>query len=201
MTAVVFDVGNVLIDWDARRICRDHFNSDDEISAFLEEIDFHAWNLKQDAGRSWAEGVDCLTERHPRHAALIRRFDTDWQLSVSGAIEGTVAILDRLRGAGVPLYAITNFSAEKWTESTRRFPFLASHFRGVVVSAHERLVKPDPAIFELFLARHGLEAEDCVFIDDSPANVASAASVGFDAIQFDTPAKLAVRLRERSLPV
>ena len=200
MRSVVFDVGNVLIDWDAKRVYRDHFDSDAEIEEFFAEIGFYTWNLMLDRGGTWAEAVAAHSARHPERAELIARFDRDWQLSVSGPIEGSVDLLHRLHDAGVPLYAITNFSTEKWAESLERFPFLRTRFRDVVVSAHENLVKPDPAIFELFLSRNGLEAEDCVFIDDSPANVAAAASIGIDAIQFETPQALSVRLFQRGLP-
>ncbi len=132
-------------------------------------------------------------------AGLIARYDRDWQRSVSGPIAGSVAILDGLSEAGVPLHAITNFSVEKWDGICARFPFLANGFGDTVVSAHVGLVKPDPAIFELFLDRNGLAAGDCIFIDDSPANVATAARLGIDAMLFETPGALASGLRERGL--
>lgn len=194
---VVFDVGNVLLHWDAKRVYRDVFETDAQIDKFFCEIDFNAWNMAQDAGRSWADGVAVASAKHPKHADLIARFDRDWHKSVPGPINGTVDILAALKDAGVPLYAITNFSAEKWDECQTRFPFLADSFQGIVVSAHEKLVKPDPAIFELFLDRHDQGAEDCIFIDDSPANVASAIALGFDGILFEKPAALNVRLQER----
>lgn len=201
MKTVVFDVGNVLIDWDAKRVYRGVFETDAEIDKFFCEIGFDAWNLAQDAGRSWADAVAEASAVHPKRADLIARFDRDWQKSVSGPISGTVQILESLKKADVPLYAITNFSAEKWDECQVRFPFLANSFRGTIVSAHEKLVKPDPAIFELFLDRHSQGAEDCIFIDDSPANVASAMALGFDGILFESAQALGVRLRERGLPV
>jgi len=198
---VVFDVGNVLLHWDAKRVYRDVFETDAEIEEFFQQIDFDAWNQAQDAGRSWADAVAAGSAAHPHHADLIARFDRHWHDSVPGPIDGTVDILATLKDAGVPLYAITNFSAEKWVECQTRFPFLANSFRGIVVSAHEKLVKPDHAIFELFLERHAQSAEDCIFIDDSPANVSSAIALGFDGILFETPEALNVRLKERGLPV
>ncbi|MEM9140016.1 MAG: HAD family phosphatase [Pseudomonadota bacterium] len=201
MTTVVFDVGNVLLRWDARRVYRDVLDTDAEIDAFFDRVNFVAWNLAQDAGRSWADGVAEASANHPQDAALIQRFDREWHLSIPGPIEGSVDVLATLKEAGVPLYAITNFSAEKWAECQTRFPFLADSFLGVVVSAHEKLVKPDPAIFMLFLDRYGQRAEDCIFIDDSPANIASAQALGFDALLFDTAPALAADLRARGLPV
>ncbi|MEM7057815.1 MAG: HAD family phosphatase [Pseudomonadota bacterium] len=196
MKTVVFDVGNVLLHWDARQVYRDVFETDAHIDNFFSEIDFNTWNMAQDAGRSWADGVAEASRQYPKHADMIARFDRDWHKSVPGPINGTVEILASLKEARVPLYAITNFSAEKWEECQARFPFLATSFQGIVVSAHEQLLKPDPAIFRLFLDRYGKVSEDCIFIDDSPANVASAIALGFDGILFETPAGLRVRLLE-----
>ncbi len=200
MTAVVFDIGNVLIDWDPKRVYRGRFSSDFEIEKFFGEIEFYAWNLEQDRSGAWADAVAEHSAMHPGHADLIALYDHDWQRSVSGPIEGSVAILENLKAAGVALYAITNFSAEKWVEICARFSFLTNSFRDIAVSAHEGLIKPDPAIFKLFLGRNGLAAGDCIFIDDSKANVASAAALGIDAILFETPRALGRSLRARGLP-
>ena len=115
-----------------------------------------------------------------------------------GEIPGTVAILERLARQNVPLYAITNYSTEKWVETRARFPFFA-HFRDIVVSADEKMLKPDPALYRLCLQRNGLEAEACIFIDDVPRNVAAAKSVGIDGILFETPEKLAEELTARDI--
>lgn len=200
MTAVVFDVGNVLIRWDPRLVFADHFADPAETEAFFDEIGFAEFNLEQDRGRSWADGMALLCERHPHHRALIEKLDRDWHRAVPGAIDGSVDILERLRVAGVPLYAITNFSAEKWAECRERFPFLCC-FRDAVVSAHERLLKPDPEIFRRFLDRTGCAAGDCVFIDDGPRNVEAARAAAMDAILFVEPEGLARDLRARGLPV
>ena len=199
LPSVVFDVGNVLIRWNPWLVYRDMAITDAEISAFFEDIDFPAWNLEQDRGRSWADGVAEAIARCPRHATLIEKFHRDWQMAVPGAIEGSVLLLERLGRAGVPLYAITNFSTEKWMECQERFPFLSNGFLDIIVSAHEGVVKPDPAIFGRFLERSGVAAGECVFIDDSPANVRAARSLGMDALLFTDPKHLEDDLRARGL--
>ena len=192
--SVVFDVGNVLIHWDARHLFRKLLPDEAAIDRFFEEVDFSAWNLEQDRGRSFADGIAHIDRHHPHHGPLARAYDLRWLEAVPGVIEGSVALLEKLRAAGVPLYAITNYSREKWADSVVRFPFLGQ-FRDVVVSAHERLVKPDPAIYQVLLARNGLAAGQCVFVDDSEKNVAAARAVGMHAVHFTSPDVLAAELR------
>jgi 2-haloacid dehalogenase len=198
-TAVIFDIGNVLLRWDVRLLYRQLLPDEAAIDAFLAEIGFHDWNLDFDRGVPWDEGVLRLTAMHPHRADLIRAFDERWHETLPGEIAGTAEILDDLDAAGVSLFAITNFSGAKWAESVARFPFLSSRFRDVVVSGHEGIVKPDPEIYRRLVARNGLDSERCIFIDDNPDNVAGAAALGIDAILFTTSEALREALTERGL--
>ena len=72
ITAVIFDFGGVLIEWDPRNLYRRYFDDAESMERFLEEIDFMEWNLLQDKGRPFAEGVADLTAQFPQHADLIR---------------------------------------------------------------------------------------------------------------------------------
>ena len=186
---VVFDIGNVLIQWDPRLLYRSIFENEADADRFLAEVLPPEWNLEQDRGRSFAEGIAEALARRPDHREEILAWDTRWHEMVPGEVPGSVEILTALKTAGVPLYAITNFSSEKFAECEQRFPFLADSFIDVVVSAHERLVKPDPRIYRVLFSRNDLAPENTVFIDDSPANVEAARSVGMHAIHFtDAPA-------------
>jgi 2-haloacid dehalogenase len=196
---VIFDVGNVLILWDIRRLYRQFLPDDSEIDRFLREVDWFAWNLELDRGGRWDERVAELCARHPHRQALIEAAHHHWHDAVSGEIAGTVEILVALRTAGTPLYAITNFSTEKFAECQERFVFLANSFRDIVISADETLIKPDPVIYRICLERNGLAAGDCVFIDDSPHNVAAANALGIDGILFTDAQSLRRDLVARGL--
>ena len=197
---VVFDIGNVLVRWDMRNLFAKVIDDADRLDWFLANVCTMRWHGGLDAGATYAEVIGDLSARFPEHAETIALYDARWQETIAGAIEGSVEILERLREAGVPVYAITNFPAEKFDETCVRFPFLAG-FEGVIVSERERVVKPDPAIFRLFLERFGLAAGDCVFIDDNPANVAAAQGAGMVALRFEAPESLAAGLRRLGLPV
>jgi 2-haloacid dehalogenase len=191
---VVFDIGNVLIHWDPRVLYRTIFVTEDEVEWFLGNVCTHEWNLEQDRGRSFADAIAEAAARHPAYAEAIAAYDLRWHETIPAPIDGTVAILDALKAQGTPLYAITNWHQDKFRETQARFPFLTTSFRDIVVSGDERLVKPDPAIYRLLLDRNGLEASSCLFIDDSPKNVAGAQAVGMKAHHFTSPENLRAHL-------
>jgi 2-haloacid dehalogenase len=201
--AVIFDVGRVLIEWDMRRVFRRVLPDEAAIDAFLAETGWHHWNRELDRGLRWGgewdTAVAALAARFPHWRAPIEAAHHRWHEAVPGAIEGSVEILEALHRAGTPLYAITNFSREKWRETRARFPFLATHFRDAVVSAEHGLLKPEPESYRLCLARNGLSAGSCVFIDDTAENVAAARALGMDAIRFEGPAQIRRELARRGL--
>lgn len=199
LNAVIFDVGNVLVEWDPRHLYRDLFDGDEILMEdFLANVCTMEWNAEQDRGRSWAEGVAVLTAERPDCAELIRAFDECWTAMVPGSIDGSVALLEQLKERGTPLYALTNFSAEKYAETAQRFDFFGL-FDGVVVSAHERLLKPDPALYQVLFDRYGVDPARTGFIDDSPANVATARQLGLTAWRFTGPEQLAADLTAAGL--
>lgn len=187
---VVFDLGGVLIDWNPRHLYRKLFPGDEAgMEDFLATVCTQEWNSRQDAGRSFADGVTELTARHPEHAVLIAAYDTRWEEMIGGAIDGTVDLLRALRGRGVALYALTNWSRDKFPVAHRRFDFLG-WFEGIVNSGEEGVIKPDPAIFRLLVDRHGITPEATLFIDDAAANVDAARALGFHAVRFESPGAL-----------
>lgn len=190
---IVFDIGNVLLRWDPRFLFTQYFDTEEEMEWFLAHVCSPEWNLEQDRGRSFAEAVAERSAKFPEHAETIAAYDTRWHETLPHAIDGTVAILDELVARETPVYAITNWSAEKFRETKPRFPFLNS-FRDIVVSGDEKLIKPDPAIYELFLKRNQLAAADCLFVDDSAANARGAEAVGMKTHHFKSPEGLRAEL-------
>jgi len=187
ITAVVFDLGGVLIDWDPRYLYRELIEDEAEMEHFLATVTTPEWNRAQDAGRPWAEAVEELAQHHPERRELIEAYWLRWHETLGDAIQPTVAVLDELRGTGLRLFALTNWSGETFPVARPRFPFL-EWFEGIVVSGDERLIKPDPDIFHLLIERYGVDPETTVFIDDAADNVAAAHALGFRAIRFvDAP--------------
>ena len=183
LTAVVFDLGGVLVDWDPRYLYRQLFDDPDEMESFLAEVTTAEWNACQDAGRPWAEAVELLVAEHPQRRELIEAFHGRWPEMLAGEIPGTVDVLADLRAAGVRLIALSNWSAETFPVARERFDFLA-WFEGIVISGDVGMNKPDRRIFEHLIEQFGIEPAAALFIDDSSANVDAAKALGFQAIQF-----------------
>jgi 2-haloacid dehalogenase len=188
--AVVFDLGGVLVHWDPRLIYRSMLASEELVEDFLAEVGFAEWNHSVDAGdHTWAEAVADLTARYPHHAELIAAYPVRFPESLAGPVEGTVEVLRELHGAGVRLFALTNWSAELFPHARERFEFLQL-FEAIVVSGEELLAKPDRRIFELVLTRYGLDPTRTVFVDDREVNVEAARAVGMHGLVFRDPGTL-----------
>lgn len=188
-SVVVFDLGGVLIDWNPRHLYRKLFAGDAAaMEEFLATVCTQDWNERQDAGRSFAEATALLAAEHPQHQVLIEAYFARWHEMLAGPIPGTVEVLAALRTRGVPLYALSNWSAETYPHARRRFDFL-QWFRGVVISGEVGLIKPDPRIYALLLERFAIAAAEAVYIDDNPRNAEAASRLGFHGIHFtDGPA-------------
>lgn len=195
---VVFDLGMVLIEWDPRHLYRQVFADDAEMEHFLAHVCHGAWNVEQDRGRSFDDGVAEAIARHPRYAREIALYRDRWMEMVPGAIQGTVDILEELHRRGTPLYAITNWNGDTFRATRARFSFL-QRFRDIVVSGDEKLLKPEPAIFHLLASRNGLRLAESLFIDDSLHNVKGAEAVGMQGHHFTSPEGLAAHLKTHGL--
>jgi 2-haloacid dehalogenase len=188
--AVVFDLGGVLIDWDPRYLYRKLFDGREaEMEAFLSDVTTVEWNHLQDAGRPWVDAVEELCAVHPGKRDLIEAYAERWEEMLGGAIDGTVAVLAELREAGVPLYALSNWSAETFPRAREIYDFLG-WFDGTVISGELGITKPDPRIYAHLLEAYELEPGQVFFTDDRADNVEAARALGIEAVVFRGPGPL-----------
>jgi 2-haloacid dehalogenase len=189
-SVAVFDLGGVLLDWNPRYLYRKLFNGDEAaMEHFLATVCTTEWNECQDAGRTFAEGMRTLLPLHADKVELIEAFGQRFGEMVAGEIDGAVEVLAEVKQRGVPVYAITNWSAETFPPQRQRFPFLA-WFDGIVVSGLEGVIKPDPRIFRILCERYRVAPESAVFIDDVAANAAAASALGIHGIHFRSSEQL-----------
>ncbi|RYE00853.1 MAG: HAD family phosphatase [Sphingobacteriales bacterium] len=196
--AIIWDLGNVLVDWSPRYLYNKIFSDPKERDWFLDEVCSMEWHNGVDSGRPVTEATDELIQKHPGLAHPIKAFYARWKEMFQGSISGSVEILAELRTKGYRQYALTNWSAELFEQSRGDFPFL-EWFDGIVISGAEGLTKPDPRIYLRLLERYALHAEHCLFIDDKTANVEAAQRLRMDGIHFRNPEGLRRDLALRSL--
>jgi 2-haloacid dehalogenase len=187
ITAVVFDIGNVLIRWDPRHLYRKMGLDTAASAAMMAETGIVDMNIEFDRGKPFAEGIAELVSRFPHHRTALEAWNTRWVDMLDGAIDANVALLADLRRTGLPVYGLSNFSREKFDVARGLFPFLDT-FDHLVVSADVRLVKPDRAIFDHLIAATGCVPAASVFIDDTAANIATAQALGFQTVHVATEA-------------
>ena len=201
ISAVVFDLGGVLIDWNPRHLYRGLFGGDDAaMERFLREVCSPEWNARLDAGQSFADSIAELSLAHPDQSELIAAYRLRWPEMLGEALHGTVAILHEVRDAGIPTYALSNWSAETFPLARSRYPFL-DEMDGILISGTVKVAKPDPAIFHIFLDRFGLRPETTVYIDDWDPNIDAATEFGMIAIRFEEAAHLRRDLRRLDVPI
>lgn len=195
--AVVFDIGGVLLDWNPRHLYEQLIDDPAELDWFLSEVCTLEWHAAFDAGRSIEQGCAELAAKHPEHRELILAWARQDDM-IRGEIEGTAAVVERLRRSDLRLYLLTNMPVADFERRSERFTVL-QQFDGAVVSGREGVNKPDPRIFERLVERYGLVAERTVFVDDSLPNVTAAAELGFVGHHFTGATELEAFLDELGL--
>ena len=198
ITAVVFDLGGVLLDWDPRHLYRRLFADPAEMEDFLARICTPDWHLAHDLGEDVTESCRRLARQHPGHRDMIMAWADPGDEMAAGQIDGAVDVLAELKAAGVRCLVLSNMEPATFARRLGRFPFM-NWFDGYVISGHEGLAKPDPRIFQLLLRRYRLEPAATVFVDDSPANVEAARGQGLAAVRYTSAGQLRNRLRALGL--
>ena len=186
---IVFDIGQVLLHWDPEVPFRTLIPDEKERAWFLTEVCSPAWNREQDRGREWADAEDLLIAEYPAYADLIRAYRRDWIKMLTHRIDDSIAVLEALIAGGHDVTMLTNWHQDTFVEARGHHGFL-DITRGVTVSGEVKLIKPDPAIYQLHAETFALDPAHTLFFDDSPHNVQAARDQGWQAELFTTPLAL-----------
>ena len=180
---VVFDIGNVLLRWNPRNLYRKTFDDEARMERFLATALAMDFVAHTDTVPDFAAAVEARAKAFPEFAAELRLFHQRWIETLGGPIDENVALLRRLKAAGRPVHALSNFATDKFALARERHDFLNA-FDVAVISGHVGAVKPEARIYEILFERVGLGPEDLLFIDDSPANVRAAEALGMATIHY-----------------
>lgn len=195
---MIFDIGNVISRWDIRFLYEKIIDDPEELEWFLEHVVTPEWHFQHDAGRRFVETSAELIARYPEQANRIKLFEPRFNETNPEEVEGVIEIIARLKQAGVPLFAISNFSAEFWPPFRQNKPVFKM-FADILISGEVKLVKPDLAIYQLALRRFNVQAKQCLFIDDRLDNIHAGEQLGITGHHFTDARRLESHLQTLKL--
>ena len=191
---IVFDIGKVILHWDIFNLYDKVFKTREESEKFIKDIDFYEWNLSMDSGKPFAQAIKEKQAQFPHYSKEIALFNERWLETIPYTYDEPLEVLRNLIKNNYPVYAITNFSEEKFEVFKKHYNF-HNTFNGIIVSGSEKLLKPQPEIYQLLCDRYKLKPEESVFIDDSKPNTDGAATLGFKTVHFKYPDLLRPQLQ------
>ena len=182
MKNIIFDFGNVLVQWHPELIYKEHFGDEAKAWWFLRHVADNEWRGRIDAGESSDACIRELKAKYPEYVDAVELYRSHWKEMLTGEVPGMRELLTEVLKK-YEVFGLTNWSMETFPEARERFGILQMIDR-YVVSAEEHLINPDPRLFRVLLDRYQLKAEDCIFVDDNPDNVAAACRMGMHGIHF-----------------
>lgn len=190
--AVIFDIGNVLIEWQPERFYDARIGAERRRAMFA-AVDLHGMNDRVDMGQGFRDVIYEVAEANPEWRAEIRMWHDHWLDLAAPAIDRSVRLMRALRAQGLPVHALTNFGIESFALASGHYTFLGE-FDRPFVSGHMAVIKPAPRIYEMVEADLGLSGDQLFFTDDRPDNIDAAAARGWRTHLFEGPDGLADRL-------
>lgn len=195
--AVVFDIGNVLIEWQPERFY-DRVIGEDRRRAMFDAADLHGMNDKVDMGHPFTETIYATAEDYPDWRDEIRMWHDCWIEMASPAIDHSVRLMQALQTKGVPVFSLTNFGVGSYDFAATHYDFLRAFDRDFI-SGHMQVIKPDPTIYKMLEEVSGLRGESLIFTDDRADNIAAAQMRGWRTHLFKGPEGWASRLVQEGL--
>lgn len=192
---IIFDYGGVLLDWNPHYLYDPYFGDVDKAEWFLTHICTYEWNAQHDGGKPVAEGTAELQAQYPEWDKEIALYYNEFMKMMGGQVPGMETLVKDLKAQGYRVFGLSNWSEETFA-LVRPVYSVLNLMEDMVISGHEKVMKPDPKIFQLALQRFGIQADETVFIDDNPKNVAAANGVGIRGIMFESIEKLETALIE-----
>jgi 2-haloacid dehalogenase len=190
--AVVFDIGNVLIEWNPERMY-DSVVGPERRRAMFAAVDLHGMNDRVDRGSDWLTEVRATAAAFPDFAGEIMLWHDRWLDMASPVIPHSVRLMEALQHKGVPVFALTNFGIQTFDHALPHYPFLG-RFDRAFVSGNMGVIKPEPRIYEMVEEESGLRGAELIFADDREDNIAAAIARGWKGHVFTDPEGWAARL-------
>jgi len=187
------------MDWNPRYFFKDYFNDDEKMEFFLKNIATDEWNAEQDRGRTLAEGTEIQVAKFPQWEKELRAYYDNWTTMLRSDIPKNVEVLRKLEHTDYELFGLTNWSAETFPYALENYDFFKIFGGNIVVSGTEKVIKPNPKIWEVLLERYHIKADESVFIDDNAKNIEVAKALGFITVHITPETDLEKELKDLGL--
>lgn len=185
INAVIFDIGNVLIEWQPERFF-DATVGEGRRREMFAAIDLHGINDEVDRGANFRDTIYAAADANPEFRAEVRMWHDNWLELATPAIPQSVRILRSLRAKGVPVFALTNFGIQTFEIAEPVYPFLGEFDRRYI-SGHMGVIKPDAEIYQRLEDDSGIDPATLLFTDDRIDNIRAANARGWQTHLFEGP--------------
>lgn len=194
MKNIIFDIGNVIVRWEPHNALSEYYPDEESTEEALRQIGFFDWNVEQDRGRSWKEGLALIEEELPDAVHIFTAYVENLRDAHQNLVPGTSELIEELHTRGVRLFGLTNAAAESF-ELMRELAPCLGRFLHTTVSSEVGFIKPEAEIFEFCLSHNGLDPSETLFVDDSFKNCEGASNVGLATHHFKGAKALETRLK------
>ena len=198
MKAIIFDIVGVLLNWNPDIFLNKYFQGDAER---LKKMVFLSdeWKMLDLGNANVNEVRTLIRQHHPNDTQAINFIFDHFEEEMLQPIDESIEAVKALKKAGYPLYILSNIHQDLYHKRAHDHPDIFSLFEGAILSGEEHCLKPDPAIYHILFQRFNLDPHNCLFIDDSPANIEAAKKLGMEGIVRKQDQNLITELKTRGI--
>lgn len=198
ITNIVFDLGNVLLEFNPCGYLKNYFSNSKMRRDMAQKIFGSEEWQKMDRGTiGRKELTEILCQRYPGLSEEIKMIAASWDEMLT-VKEETVEIAQKLKKDGHELYILSNMPQEAYFKIRGRYDFFEL-FTGEIISGLEGTIKPEAEIYQRLVDKYDLQAENCLFIDDTAENLTGARKMGFKTILFENIGQVKKELQSLKL--
>ena len=178
---IVFDIGNVIFEWNPQRLVDSLFLCKTESKEAIENIIAHEdWQMLDKGTLSLEEAISRANDRCNIGVNKIRKLFEETPKAIL-PIQETMNVIMELSEKGYSLYVLSNMHKHTFEYLSVTYD-IWRHFSGIVISSHIKSIKTKPEMFKYLIGTYNLEPKNTVFLDDMKCNIEAAKKFGLNTL-------------------